>query len=240
MKRHAMFFVIVCFFATSAFAKKPKDLFDGKDLKGWEGNPRVWDVEDGAIVGHTKDVPLKNNTFLIWKDGKVSDFKLVVEFKLEGGNSGIQYRSKVIDPKEWVVGGYQADMDGKNQFTGILYEEKGRGIVTQRGEKVTIDRDGKKESEKIGDADELKKVIRTDRWNIYRVEARGGHLKHTINDKLMSETFDHDAKHRATSGILALQVHAGLPEPMTVRFRKIQLEELESRTPAANRKTKTE
>src|SRR5882757_8673689 len=113
--------------AQSAISNEPKELFNGKDLTGWDGDSRVWSVEDGAIVGHTKDVPLKNNTFLIWKDGKVSDFKLTLEFKLEGGNSGIQYRSKVIDPKEWIVGGYQADMDGVNQYTGILYEERARG-----------------------------------------------------------------------------------------------------------------
>src|SRR5262245_52297750 len=86
--------MLVSNFAT---AKEAKELFNGKDLSGWEGDARVWSVVDGAIVGHTKDVPLKHNTFLIWKDGKVGDFKLRLEFKLEGGNSGIQYRSKVID-----------------------------------------------------------------------------------------------------------------------------------------------
>src|SRR2546430_7073243 len=114
----------VLLFVCAAAGKDAKELFNGKDLTGWEGDARVWSVENGAIVGHTKDVPLKNNTFLIWKDGKVGDFKLTLEFKLEGGNSGIQYRSKVIDPKEWIGGGYQADMDGANQYTGILYEER--------------------------------------------------------------------------------------------------------------------
>jgi hypothetical protein len=227
MKSHIVLVAFVFLFATQAVAKKPKELFNGKDLSGWEGNPKVWSVEDGAIVGHTKGVPLKDNTFLIWKDGKVSDFKLTAEFKLEGGNSGIQYRSYVIDPKQWVVGGYQADMDGDNKYTGILYEEKGRGIVANRGEKVTIDTDGEKNAEKIGDADKLAKSIKQDDWNVYVVEARGGHLKHTINGKLMSETFDYERKKRAASGILALQVHAHLPQPMTVRFRKIQLEEID-------------
>jgi hypothetical protein len=213
----------------SAPAKDAKELFNGKDLTGWEGDARVWSVENGAIVGHTKDVPLKNNTFLIWKDGKVSDFKLTLEFKLEGGNSGIQYRSKVIDPKEWIVGGYQADMDGANQYTGILYEERDRGILAKRGERLTIDRDGMKETVQFGDAAELAKVIHKDDWNTYVVEANGTTLKHTINGKLMSETIDRDTEHRATSGILALQVHANLPEPMTVSYRKIRLEELDAK-----------
>src|SRR3954471_21448362 len=164
-------FVASMIMVNLAPAKDAKELFNGEDLAGWEGDARVWSVENGAIVGHTKDVPLKNNTFLIWKDGNVDDFKLTLEFKLEGGNSGIQYRSKVIDPKEHIVGGYQADMDGANQYTGILYEERGRGILAKRGEKLTIDRDGKKEAVKIGDAAELAKSIHKDDWNVYEIEA---------------------------------------------------------------------
>jgi hypothetical protein len=222
-------FVALLLVAGPAAAKDAKELFNGKDLTGWEGDARVWSVENGAIVGHTKDVPLKNNTFLIWKDGKVDDFKLTLEFKLEGGNSGIQYRSKVINPKEHIVSGYQADMDGENQYTGILYEERGRGILAKRGERLTIDRDGKKETVQFGDAAELAKVVHKDDWNTYVVEANGTTLKHTINGKLMSETIDKDAEHRASSGILALQVHANLPAPMTVSFRKIRLEEPEEK-----------
>ncbi len=230
--------VALLLLSAPALAKEPKALFNGKDLTGWEGDPRVWSVEDGAIVGHTKDVPLKNNTFLIWKDGKVKDFKLTAEFKLEGGNSGIQYRSKVIDPKEWIVGGYQADMDGINQYTGILYEERGRGILAKRGEQLTIDRDGKKTEKKIGDADELAKAIHMNDWNTYEVEVRGARLKHTINGKVMSETIDRDREHRAAEGVLALQVHAKLPEPMKVSFRKIELEELEPRATRGGKNAK--
>ena len=222
-------FVAILLVACPAAAKDAKELFNGKDLTGWDGDARVWSVENGAIVGHTKDVPLKNNTFLIWKDGKVSDFKLTLEFKLEGGNSGIQYRSKVINPKEHIVGGYQADMDGENQYTGILYEERGRGILAKRGERLTIDRDGKKDEYHFGGAAELAKSIHKDDWNTYEVEAVGSTLKHTINGKLMSETIDRETKHRATEGILALQVHANLSKPMTVSFRKIRLEELDAK-----------
>jgi Domain of Unknown Function (DUF1080) len=214
-------FVASIFVVNSAAAKDAKELFNGKDLTGWEGDARVWSVENGAIVGHTKDVPLKHNTFLIWKDGKVGDFKLTLEFKLEGGNSGIQYRSKVIDPKEYIVGGYQADMDGVNQYTGIMYEERGRGILAQRGETLTIDGDGKKEATKIGDAAELAKTIHKDDWNTYEIEA-----------------IDRDSEKAVKSGILALQVHAGLPAPMTVSFRKIRLEELDAKKTKKEKGTK--
>jgi len=220
--------VVSLLFASAATAKEGKELFNGNDLTGWEGDTRVWSVEDGAIVGKTKDVPLKNNTFLIWKDGNVSDFKLTLEFKLQGGNSGIQYRSKVIDPEKWIVGGYQADIDGDNKYTGILYEERGRGILAQRGERLTIDRDGTKSTVQFGEAAQLAKTIHQDDWNDYTIEAVGTTLKHTINGKLMSETIDRDREHRATSGVLALQVHAGLPKPMTVQFRKIRLEEVDA------------
>src|SRR4051812_26440222 len=225
-RRFICAFIALFLMTGSAAAKEAKELFNGKDLTGWEGDARVWSVEDGAIVGHTRDVPLKNNTFLIWKDGKVDDFKLTLEFKLEGGNSGIQYRSKVVDPKEHIVGGYQAHMDGANQYTGILYEERGRGILAKRGERLTIDRDGMKETVQFGDAAELAKAIHKDDWNTYIVEANGTTLKHTINGKLMSETIDRDAEHRTTSGILALQVHANLPAPMTVVFARFALRNL--------------
>ena len=106
--------------------KEGKSLFDGKTLAGWQGNPKLWRVEDGAITGEsTDDAPLKHNEFLIW-DGEVGDFVLKLKFRIEGRgvqNSGIQYRSqRHPDVGKYVVGGYQADIDGKGQYMGILYE----------------------------------------------------------------------------------------------------------------------
>src|SRR6266850_3774325 len=90
----------------SAQAEKDDQIFNGKDLTGWDGNPKLWSVKDGAIVGQTTaDNPLKGNTFLIWTNGEVGDFELRCSFKIvpnndEGfANSGIQYRSKVLEPK---------------------------------------------------------------------------------------------------------------------------------------------
>lgn len=219
--------------ASTAFAKEAKELFNGKDLDGWDGDPAVWSVEDGAIVGRTKEKQLKHNEFLIWKGGDVRDFKLTLQYRIEGGNSGIQYRSKVLDPKEWIVGGYQADIDSGPTYSGILYEEKMRGILAKRGERMAIDKDGKRTIEKIGDAAELQKSIHTDNWNDYTIEVRGERMTHTINGKLMSETIDRDEKKRAKSGVLALQVHAG--PPMTVKFRKLVYEPIESRADAGSR-----
>jgi len=208
-----------------ACAKEPQELFNGKDLEGWNGDTTVWSVEDGEIVGRTKEGQLENNEFLIWKGGDVGDFKLTLQYKIQGGNSGVQYRSKVVDPAKWIVAGYQADIDSGPTYTGILYEERGRGILAKRGEKVTIDREGKATTEQIGDAEELQKSIHTDDWNDYEIEVRNNRMKHTINGKVMSETIDRDQKNKDKSGVLAFQVHKG--PPMTVRFRKVRYEPLE-------------
>jgi hypothetical protein len=117
-----------------------------------------------------------------------------------------------------------------------LYEERERGILAKRGEKVTIDKEGKSHAETFGNTDELQKNIKTEDWNHYVVEVEGPHMRHTINDKLMSETFDHDAKNAAKSGILALQVHAG--PPMTVRFKNFSLEKPGAAAKAAAAKQK--
>ena len=106
-------------------------LFDGQTLDGWEGNPKLWSVQNGAITGQTTaDNPTKGNTFLVWRGGEVKNFELRLKYRIEGGNSGIQYRSKEVE--RWVISGYQADIDATNRFTGILYEERGRGILAER------------------------------------------------------------------------------------------------------------
>src|SRR5207244_672191 len=136
-------------------------LFNGKDLSGWEGNPDLWSIVDGAIQGKTtKEKPTIGNTFLIFKVSTVKDFELHAMFKLENHNSGIHYRSKIIDPAKWVVGGYQADMDGTNQYTGMCYEEKVRGMISAVGEKLTLiaTPDGKFKKEVTGKTTDPKEV----------------------------------------------------------------------------------
>ena len=113
-----------------AQAQDFKPLFNGKNLDGWEGNPKLWSVKDGAITGITGNDPdnkLKHNTFLVWKGGEVSDFELRFQYKLVGGNSGVQYRSKLIGQGDFGprVGGYQADFEAGTTYSGILYDEGG-------------------------------------------------------------------------------------------------------------------
>ena len=122
-----------------------KNLFNGKDLTGWTGNPDFWKVENGIIVGETTNQNKTSaNTFLIWEGGNLGDFELTLKARVKGNNnSGIQYRSKVLNAKTWSVGGYQMDMHPAPNYLGMMYEERGRGIIAQRGENVIIDSEGK-------------------------------------------------------------------------------------------------
>ena len=207
-------------------------IFNGKDLTGWEGNPKLWSVKDGAITGQTTaENPTKGNTFLIWTNGTVGDFELRCSFKLVPGddkgfaNSGIQYRSKVFDPANWVVGGYQADMEAGPTYTGILYEERMRGILALRGEKVVWDKDGKKQVVgSVGNAAEIEAAIKKGNWNDYVIIAKGNHLQQFINGKQTIDVVDEDEAKRAASGVLALQLHAG--PPMMAQFKNIRIKKL--------------
>jgi hypothetical protein len=200
-------------------------LFNGKDLSGWEGDSRYWSVQDGAITARTTpETPLKSNTFLIWRGGKPSDFELRATYRIKGGNSGVQYRSKVLDAEKFVVGGYQADIDAAGRFTGINYEERGRGILAERGQRVTIGYDGRKSTESVGDKAELQKAIKADDWNEYVITARGNRLTHAINGAVTSEVIDMQGGKSSASGVIALQVHVG--PPMTVQFKDVKLKEL--------------
>jgi hypothetical protein len=216
--------------AISAVAKEPVDpavtvLYGGGDLTGWVGREDLWSAEDGEIVGRTSDDdPIDANTFLIWEGSKPADFELTAQFKIEGGNSGIQYRSKVLDDKKFIVGGYQADIDFGNRYAGILYEEQGRGILAERGESVTIGSDGEKTKTRFGDAKALGAGIHPGQWNDFRVVANGNKLQHFINGTMTIEVIDEQPEKSASDGVIALQIHRG--PAMTVRFKNIKLRSL--------------
>jgi uncharacterized protein (TIGR03067 family) len=204
-------------------------LFDGKSLEGWEGNQALWSVRDGAITGETKaDTGLKHNTFLVWKGGAVENFELRLQYRVVKGNSGIQYRSRVVEqgPQGPIVGGYQADLEAGKTYSGIMYEERGRGILAERGHltRVSTGSDGKHRVESlasVGKTEDLQAVIRDEDWNDYLIIARGNSLTHVINGRVMSQVIDDDADRAKESGVLALQVHAG--PPMVVQFRDVRL-----------------
>jgi hypothetical protein len=199
-------------------------IFDGKSLDGWDGNPKLWSVKDGAIVGETtKENPAKGNTFLIWKGGTVSDFELRFQFRLTGkNNSGVQYRSR--DLGNWVAGGYQYDINPGAEHMGKLYEEKGkRGRMAMGGEKVTW----KEKKELVGptvDKDVLAKAEKREDWNEGAIVGKGNHILHRVNGVTVVDFTDEDEKNRLLTGIVALQIHAGAP--MKIEFKTIRLKEL--------------
>lgn len=208
-------------------------LFNGKDLTGWEGDPKFWSVKDGVITATaTKENPVPHNTFLIWKAGEASDFTLVLKYKMTPGdekkftNSGIQYRSKVLDAEKFIVSGYQADFEYGEKYSGILYEEKGRGILAQRGQQVVL-KQGEKPAKPVievtgttGDSKEIQTSINKDDWNEYKIVAQGNRVQHYINGKLTADVTDETAEAPKT-GVIALQMHQG--PPMQVQFKDIVL-----------------
>lgn len=216
---------------TVATHAEPKSLFNGKDLTGWDGDPVFWSVQEGVITGQTTaEKPASGNTFLIWKDGAVTDFELTLKYKTTPGdstkfaNSGIQYRSRIVDAAKWIVSGYQADLEYGQTYSGILYEERGRGILAHVGQKTKLTQSNdpaKPIIEVVGEAgkpQEIFAVIQPDGWNEYRIVVRGSRLQHFINGKLTVEVTDETAE-GAKSGILALQLHQGAP--MKVEFKDI-------------------
>lgn len=208
-------------------AAEGEAIFNGKDLLGWDGDPAIWKVENGVIVGTTSDeAPLEYNRFLIFEGEPVEDFTLTVEIKLTGNNnSGIQYRSKRNDDLgDHVVTGYQCDMHAADWANGMLYDEKERGILAKRGQKVVITEAGaaKVVGEPAGGSDQL---FDPSEWHTYTVTARGNHLVHAIDGVTTVEVFDHQVDERDLKGTIAFQVHRG-PE-MKVEIRKVVLERFE-------------
>lgn len=240
MKRFCSLCLLLLLASVAPLAAADSDgfesIFDGKTLEGWDGNPDFWSVQDGTLTGQTTaDKPTKGNTFIIWRKGEVGDFELKLEYKIIGGNSGIQYRSFEVPGEKWVVGGYQGDFEAGTTYSGINYGERFRGILANRGTKSEVTRtaDGKVEVkvlEKIGDSAELQKSIKDQDWNSYHIIAKGYEFQHIINGKTMSICIDNDEKERRASGILALQLHAG--PPMKVQFRNIKLKRIGNAKPS--------
>ena len=203
----------------------PKEilLFNGKNLENWRGDHNVWSVEDGCIVGrNTDDYKVEQNTFLIYEK-EYSNFELTFRYKIIGGNSGVQYRAKVLDEALFVVGGYQADIEAGVNYSGILYEEKGRGIIANRGENVVISVSGEKEVTQYETPEEIQDNIYQEDWNEYKIVAKGNRLQHFINNTKTVDVTDNETVKNASSGIIALQVHTGPNMVVYYKDLKIQL-----------------
>lgn len=232
------FRLLVADAAQTAPAETPDmvPLFNGKDLTGWDGDPRLWSVKDGAIHGETTpENAAKGNTFLIWKDGTTKDFELRLSFRCNAANnSGIQYRSKRIGAKpgeanRWRVRGYQHEIRNEAKLpnvSGFIYDEGGkRKRICLVGEKAVWNADGTKtvESSLIG-ADEYAKLMRLDQWNDVVIVARDKHIQHFLNGRLVLDFTDNDPTLALMDGVLAFQLHAG--KPMWAEFKNVRMKAL--------------
>jgi len=201
-------------------------LTNGRDLAGWEGDKRYWSVEAGAVTGVTTPNTVAGGpTYLIWRGGEVRDFELRGKYRFHGddGNSGVQYRSR--EGADYMVTGYQADFETGTQWSGVLVEMGGRLHLARRGQKVRVGPDGKLHiTGSVGDPDQLQAVIRAGDWNDFTVTAKGNHLVHTINGRVMVDVIDAQQDKAAQSGILALQLNR--TRPMKVQFKDVQLRRL--------------
>ncbi|MDQ3011051.1 MAG: DUF1080 domain-containing protein [Acidobacteriota bacterium] len=203
-----------------------ESIFDGKTLKGWDGDPQFWRAESETIVGEsTAEKPVKLNTFLIWRGGQPKDFELKLEYRMNSTNSGIQYRSvELPDVGKWVLKGYQADIDFTNQYTGQLYEERGRGFLALRGQMTQLQPGKKRVVANLRSGDDLKALIKANDWNQVHIIAHGNVLTHIFNGHLMAQAVDDDPSGRAMGGLLGFQMHTG--PPMKLELRNLWLKNL--------------
>ncbi len=197
-------------------------IFNGEDLAEWSGDLRLWRVENGVIIGETDEEgkKIESPSFLIWKGGKPEDFELEFQGRITGANnSGVQYRSCVIDATKWDIRGYQIDIHPQPNYHGMLYEEKGRGVICENGKKV-----------KFRDAPEVTDSLKTtptdpSNWNSYRVVAKGRHLHHFINGELVADVKDENLGNFSNKGVIALQLHQGAA--MKVEFKDLRIKQSE-------------
>lgn len=213
-------------------------LFNGMDLTGWDGDPRLWTVRDGVIHGETTAENVANgNTFLVWQGGEVGDFELRLSFRCNAtNNSGIQYRSKRITDQtaknKWVVRGYQHEIRNEHTLpnvSGFIYDEGGgaggRQRICQAGEQAVWEPEsGKKVTGTLIGQDEFTKLMKIDDWNEVVIRAEGSRIRHFLNGRLILDFTDADPAKALHEGVLALQLHAG--KPMWAEYRDIRLKRL--------------
>ena len=217
-------FILISLLAFSAVSAQDgfKPLFNGKDLTGWDGNPELWKVEGGEIVGTTTGPEqLAYNQFLIWRGGVVKNFELRAKIKQAGNNTGIQYRSKELPENgKWSIGGYQCDIHPAHPNNAMVYEERGRGIIVQNGQGVVIDPEAKRWL--VSEHEPVKVDIAE--WHEYTVIAQGNHLIHKIDGQITIDLLDFELAKRSLEGLLAFQIHRG--PAMKVQIKDVMLKEL--------------
>ncbi|MDZ7690857.1 MAG: DUF1080 domain-containing protein [Balneolaceae bacterium] len=207
-----------------------------------ERDSTYWRAEDGKLIGEvTPATILDRNTFIVWQGDMPSNFELKVEYRIsENGNSGINYRSEMVEGIPHALRGYQADLDGKNRYTGMNYEERRRTTLAAIGEKVVLPPisenvplenniqnnrwTASKITGSLGNRDSLIAYINDNDWNEYHLIIKGNRLQHYVNGVMMSDVTDRDTLNSRLDGLLGVQVHVG--PPMKVEYRNFRIKEL--------------
>jgi hypothetical protein len=211
------------------------DLFNGEDLRGWDGDPSIWRVEDGAIIGSVEEgAQVDDHTYLIWQGGQVENFELSLKFRSDAGNSGIDYRAREVAKGRnskrlrWTIRGYQADI--VQNWMGSLYNWGLAGAQPGQFVVVTTAPGGEEEQQvrvfPLADANAVlgAPYYKPDQWNDYTITARGEHVIHRINGFQTIEWID-VSRLKRSEGYLGLQVHAGSKRQVH-RFKEIHLKHL--------------
>jgi len=232
--------LIVCAEDKAALPKPDADgfitLFDGKTLDGWQGLEGFWSVKDGVISGAEDKEHAAPQTFLILsasKDdpAKFANFELHYSYKFAtpDGNSGVQFRSKVLDEKTSRLGGYQADCDAVRGYDGSIYDEAGvaggRNTMSNRGDKTVWTAENQRENTPLSESKEdLQKLVKAGDWNDVVLIANGNHITYTINGHLMTDLTD-DSPKAVKEGAIGLQLHKGFV--MDVQYKDIKIKLLD-------------
>ena len=201
-----------------------KRLFNGSDLKGWDGPSGSWRIEDSSLTWEsTLENPLKDWPYLIWAGGQPENFELLVDFRVSAlANSGVNFRSKKID-ENWGLGGYQADITGDERYTGTIYRDHPLRTRIFRGQSGVESAQGELKVTTFGDAAELQsKTYHPAEWNRIRVICQGPKISYYLNGVLMSELID-NGPDSSRKGFIAFQMHQG--PPMKIQYKNIYLKE---------------
>lgn len=212
-------------------------IFNGQDLGGWDGDPRLWSVRDGVIHGETTpEQRAQGNTFLIWQGGELQDFELRLSFRCSASNnSGIQYRSSMRQgsgntDNRWRVKGYQHEIRNEEEFPNVpafIYDEGGqRGRICMVGEQAVWTEAGKQLlRDDLINQDEFRELMKVDDWNDVVIIAQGNRIRHYLNGRLVLDFTDEHPELALRQGLLALQLHAGAP--MWAEFKNIRWRAME-------------
>ena len=217
--------LVMTFVTTSAVLGQSgqfESLIPVDSMAGWKGDVKSWRVENGVLIGNA-DGSLRANRFIVADIPPVKNFELLADVWISpGGNSGLQYRSEERpDLGPFVVTGYQCDVVSNNdKYNGMLYEERGRRILSHTGEKVVIDTAGQPWI--VGNMPVHH--FAPGEWHRFRVLVEGNRHRHWIDDVPTADLIDLDEQKRSLSGVIGVQVHVG--PKMEVRYRNMQLRRL--------------